>query len=80
VQLAAGREETVGEVHERAVDPLAGGRLVKGLELDEQFVDHARDPVAPAAHAVARPPDGVDLLDEPDGTALGPAYLRSALK
>ena len=77
----------VGQVAVDQVDPrrrkaLAAGRAVEGLELHQQLVDDARhtlgDPAA--AEPAPRRADGIDLLDEADGTALLAGVLAQLLE
>jgi hypothetical protein len=72
-------------VDQAATDPLAQGRGVEALQLDQQLVD---DPagargdraVAAAVQAAAAAADGVDLLDEADGPAFGPGRPAQGLE
>jgi len=80
-QPAAGGQPAVDEVHGGPGDAGGGGRLVEGLQLDEQLVDHPGHPFAPGAPgARAGGADGVDLLDEADRPAfaagVGPQGLE----
>ena len=55
---------------------------IEALHLHEQFVDDPGRAFAHAAgaHARAGHADGVELLDEPDGAALGPCRLAQRLE
>ena len=77
----------VGQVAVEHVDPgrgelLPACRRVEGLQLHEELVDDAGDTLGPAtaAHAAPGGTDGVDLLDEADGTALLVGVLAQLLE
>ena len=82
VQLAAVGQVAVDQVDPRRRDALAAGRAVEGLQLHQQLVDDARHALgaAAAAHAAAGGADGIDLLNEADGTALLAGVLAQLLE
>ena len=82
VDLSVRGHPAVDPVDGPVAQALAAGRRVERLELDEQLVHHARDALAPGRrpHAGARRPDGIDLLDEPDGATLLPGRLAQGLE
>jgi len=79
--LYIARQQPVEELDEPVVDPHRGRRGVERLELDQQLVDDPGDALpAVAAHSGPGGADGVDLLDEADGAALGPGGLAQGLE
>ena len=80
-QLSAVGEVTVHHVDPRRCHTLAPCRRVERLELDQQLVDHTGHALTgPVAEPPAGRPDGVDLLDEPDGAAFPACVLPELLE
>ena len=72
VERAVRGQETVDHLDDPTPPARSPGGLIEGLQLDQQLVDYAGDPLPAAAgpHPGPAGTDGVDLLDEPDSTAL----------
>src|ERR1019366_2146131 len=80
VESGVGGQQGIDGVDERTPDPQGGRRLLERLELDEQLVDYARDPLTLTVAVAAGSADGVELLDEPDGPALASGVLAEGLE
>ncbi len=62
-------------------EPQRGGRLLEGLELDQQLVDHPGDALTVMRRSGATSgPDGIQLLDEADRPAFVPGMLAQRLE
>src|ERR1019366_4215194 len=79
-EAVAGRQPGVDGVDDLATEPDRPRRLFERLELDQQLVDDAGHALALGGARAPLAADGVELLDEADGTALAAGMAAQLLE